>query len=156
LKIDAKDQISSFHIIGAEINLLIHATEDKERMLNLISDLLKTDKDKLKSTRLIGHWGNHIDMIKTKLEGNRARDLSKFIFSSLDIYDRESLLKSLDDHVDDKGNFHLRIDKQKVCEGEVELSEVDSIKIKFSPQLFFSRIKDDYNNEYRRLLDSND
>jgi RNA binding exosome subunit len=151
-----KDQIRSFHIIGAEINLLIHATEDKERMLNLITDLLRTDKHELNSTRLIGHWGNHIDMVKARLEGKRARDLSTFIFSSLDIYDRESLLKSLDDHVDDKGNFHLRVDKQKVCEGKVELSEVDSIKIKFSPKLFFSRIKDDYNNEYRRLLDSND
>jgi RNA binding exosome subunit len=151
-----KDQIRPFHIIGAEINLLIHATEDRERMLNLITDLLRTDKDELNSTRLIGHWGNHIDMVKARLEGKRAKDLSAFIFSSLDIYDRESLLKSLDDHVDDKGNFHLRVDKQKVCEGKVELSEVDSIKIKFSPKLFFSRIKDDYNSEYRRLLDSND
>jgi RNA binding exosome subunit len=150
-----KDQIRSFHIIGAEINLLIHATEDKERMLNLITDLLGTDKDELNSTRLIGHWGNHIDMVKARLEGERASDLSTFIFSSLDVYDRESLLNSLNAHVDDKGNFYLRIDKQKVCEGKVELSEVDSVKIKFSPGLFFSRIKDDYNNEYRRLLDSN-
>ena len=62
------------------------------------------------------------------------------------------MLYSLNDYVDDKGTLYLRLDKQKICEGKIELSDIDSIKIKFKPKLFFSRRKQDYVLEYRRLL----
>lgn len=148
-----KEKIRPFEIVGAEINFLVHATEDRERVLDLITGLLKVDSDEFKSARLLGHWGNHIDMVKGRFEGKPARDVSTIILSSLGIYDREALLNSLNNYTDDKGNLHLRLDKQKICEGRVELSDVDAIKIRFRPKLFFSRVKDDYIREYRRLLD---
>ena len=61
----------------------------------------------------------------------------------------------LDDYVDDKGTLHIRLDKQRICEGKIQLSDIDSIKIKFKPRLFFSRFKQDYVLEFRRLLGSN-
>lgn len=151
-----KEKLKSFEIVVAEISFLVHATEDKDRVLNLVSSVLIVDKDEFESENLTGHWGNQIEMIKGRLDGKPARDVANTILTSLDSYDRKKMLYSLDDYVDDKGTLHLRLDKQKICEGKIELSDIDSIKIKFKPKLFFSRIKQDYIQEYRRLLGSND
>jgi RNA binding exosome subunit len=151
-----KEKLKSFEIVVAEISFLVHATEDKDRVLNLVSSVLIADKDEFESENLTGHWGNQIEMIKGRLDGKPARDVASTILTSLDSYDRKKILYSLDDYVDDKGTLHLRLDKQKICEGKIELSDIDSIKIKFKPKLFFSRIKQDYIQEYRRLLGSND
>jgi RNA binding exosome subunit len=151
-----KEKLTSFEIAVAEISFLAHATEEKDRVINPISSVLIVDKDEFESENLLGHWGNQIEMIKGRLKGKFARDVASTILRSLDTYDRKKMLCSLDDYVDDKGTLHLRLDKQKICEGKIELSDIDSIKIKFKPKLFFSRIKQDYILEYRRLLGSND
>jgi RNA-binding protein len=151
-----KEKLKSFEIVVAEISFLVHATEDKDRVLNLVSSVLIVDKDEFESENLTGHWGNQIEMIKGRLDGKPARDVANTVLTSLDSYDRKKMLYSLDDYVDDKGTLHLRLDKQKICEGKIELSDIDSIKIRFKPKLFFSRIKQDYIQEYRRLLGSND
>ncbi|MFY9967164.1 MAG: RNA-binding domain-containing protein [Nitrososphaeraceae archaeon] len=151
-----KEKFRSFEIAAAEIVFLVHATEDKDRVLKLVSSILFVDKNEFESAKSLGHWGNHIDIIKARLDGKPARDVTMNILTSLDTYDRKKLLHSLDNYTDEKGNLHLRLDKQKICEGKIELSDIDSVKIKFKPKLFFSRIKQEYIREYRRLLDSND
>ncbi|MGA7370563.1 MAG: RNA-binding domain-containing protein [Nitrososphaeraceae archaeon] len=149
-------KLKSFEIAVAEISFLIHATEDKDRVINMISSVLIVDKDEFESENLLGHWGNQIEMIRGKLKRKFANDVASTIFASFDTYGRKKMLYSLDDYVDDKGTLHLRLDKQKICEGKIVLSDIDSIKIKFKPKLFFSRIKQDYILQYRRLLGSND
>jgi RNA binding exosome subunit len=151
-----KEKFRSFEIAAAEIVFLVHATEDKDRVLKLVSSILFVDKNEFESAKSLGHWGNHIDIIKARLDGKPARDVTTNILTSLDTYDRKKLLHSLDNYTDEKGNLHLRLDKQKICEGKIELSDIDSVKIKLKPKLFFSRIKQEYIREYRRLLDSKD
>ncbi len=151
-----KGKLKAFEIVIAEISFLVHATEDKDRVLNLVSSVLIAEKDEFESENLTGHWGNQIEMIKGRLEGKPAKDVANNVLTNFDSYDRKKMLYSLDDYVDDKGTLYLRLDKQKICEGKIELSDIDSIKIKFKPKLFFSRIKQDYIREYRRLLVSND
>ena len=146
-------KLKSFEIVALEISFLIHATEDRERVLNLVSSFMNADKEGFEVEKLLGHWRNQIDMVKGKLEGELARNVATNILSSLEPYDRKKMLYSLGTYIDDKGILHLRLDKQKICERKIELSDVDSIKIKFKPKLFFSRIKQDYIHEYRRLLD---
>jgi RNA-binding protein len=151
-----KEKLKAFEIVVVEISFLVHATEDKDRVLNLVSSVLIAEKDEFESENLTGHWGNQIEMIKGRLEGKPARDVANKVLTTFDSYDRKKMLYSLDDYVDDKGTLHLRLDKQKICEGKIELSDIDSIKIKFKPKLFFSRIRQDYIREYGRLLGSND
>jgi RNA binding exosome subunit len=95
-------------------------------------------------------------MIKCRLKGKFANDAASTILNALDTYDRKKMLYSLDDYVDGKGTLHFRLDKQMICESKIQLSDIDSIKIKFKPRLFFSRFKQDYVLEFRRLLGSND
>jgi RNA binding exosome subunit len=151
-----KEKLRSFEIAAAEISFLIHATEDKDRVINLISSILLVNKHEFESENLLGHWGNEIAMIKCRLKGKFANDAASTILNALDTYDRKKMLYSLDDYVDDKGTLHFRLDKQMICESKIQLSDIDSIKIKFKPRLFFSRFKQDYVLEFRRLLGSND
>ena len=151
-----KEKLRSFEIAVAEISFLIHSTEDRDRVINQVSSILIVDKDEFESENLLGHWGNQIEMIKARLKGKFANDVADTILTSLDTYDRKKMLHSLDDYVDDKGALHLRLDKQKFCVGKIELSDIDSIKMKIKPKPFFSRSMQDYILEYRRLLGSND
>jgi RNA binding exosome subunit len=147
-----KEKLRSFEIAVAEISFLIHATEDKCRVINLVSSVLMLNQDEFESEILLGHWGNQIEIIKGRLKGKFANEVASIVLTSLETYDRKKMLYSLNDYVDDKGTLYLRLDKQKICEGKIELSDIDSIKIKFKPKLFFSRRKQDYVLEYRRLL----
>lgn len=149
-------EIKSFEIVTAEISFLAHATEDKELMISQIASALMVDREKFESVGLVGHWGNQIDMVKARFEEKSAQELAMLVLSSLSPYDCTSLLKSLGDYTDDKGSLHLRVDKQRICAGKIELSGIDAIKIRFIPRPFFSKEKEDYIREYRRLLVSND
>lgn len=151
-----KEKLRSFEVATAEISFLIHATEDRDRVINLISSILLVNRHEFEAENLLGHWGNEIAIIKCRLNGKFANDVANIILNSLDTFDRKKMLYSLDDYVDDKGTLHIRLDKQWICESKIQLSDIDSIKIKFKPRLFFSRFKQDYVSEFRRLLGSND
>ena len=151
-----KEKLRSFEVAAAEISFLIHATEDRDRVINLISSILLVNRHEFESENLLGHWGNEIAIIKCRLNGKFANDVARIVLNSLDTFDRKKMLYSLDDYVDDKGTLHIRLDKQRMCESKIQLSDSDSIKIKFKPRLFFSRFKQDYILEFRRLLGSND
>jgi RNA binding exosome subunit len=150
------EKLRLFEIAVAEISFLIHSTEDRDRVINQVSSILIVDKDEFKSDILLGHWGNQIEMVKGRLKGRLAYDVANSILTSLDTYDRKKMLLSLDDYVDDKGALHLRLDKQKICAGKIEMSDIDSIKVKIKPKPFFSRSMQDYILEYGRLLGSKD
>ena len=151
-----KEKLRSFEVATAEISFLIHATEDRDRVINLISSILLVNRHEFEAENLLGHWGNEIAIIKCRLNGKFANDVANIILNSLDTFDRKKMLYSLDNYVDDKGTLHIRLDKQWICESKIQLSDIDSIKIKFKPRLFFSRFKQDYVSEFRRLLGSND
>jgi hypothetical protein len=151
-----KEKLRSFEVATAEISFLIHATEDRDRVINLISSILLVNRHEFEAENLLGHWGNEIAIIKCRLNGKFANDVASIILNSLDTFDRKKMLYSLDDYVDDKGTLHIRLDKQWICESKIQLSDIDSIKIKFKPRLFFSRFRQDYVSEFRRLLGSND
>jgi RNA binding exosome subunit len=150
------EKLRPFEIVVAEISFLIHSTEDRDRVINHVSSILIIDKDEFKSEILLGHWGNQIEMVKGRIKGRLAHDVASTILTSIDTYDRKKMLLSLDDYVDDKGALHLRLDKQKICAGKIELSDIDSIKMKIKPKPFFSRSMQDYILEYGRFLGSND
>jgi RNA binding exosome subunit len=150
------EKLRLFEIAVAEISFLIHSTEDRARVINQVSSILNVDKDEFKSEILLGHWGNQIEMVKGRLKGRFAYDVANTIFTCLDTYDRKKILLSLYDYIDDKGALHLRLDKQKICAGKIELSDIDSIKMKIKPKPFFSRSMQDYILEYGRFLGSND
>jgi RNA binding exosome subunit len=137
---------------GAEISLVLHATEDEGRVLHFVEEALSVPADRFSSSHSKGHYKNRIMLLKAMMSSQEAGDLALRIMSLLNSADREELSRNLQEYSDEKGNLYLRLDKQKICQGKVSLSETDAIRVRFKP---IKRYKPSGNIEsYRGLLSS--
>jgi RNA-binding protein len=137
-------------LASATISVVLHATEDIEKVKSSIIKVLCLNSNKFEESDTRGHWGNEISFINLNLEHTEAGHLIKRIYAMLDKNSKSRLLDSLEESVDDKNNLHLRIDKQSLCSGKMALSDQDSIKIKFKPLKTFKPSNN--SNIYRDLL----
>jgi RNA-binding protein len=118
---------------AADVSIIIHATEDKNKILESICDIFCIDANRFRHTELIGHWGNRISLLTGNLESAEANRLVKKILLSLSSVEKNQLLSSSHSFIDEKGNLYLRLDKQRICQKRISLSETDSIRFKFKP-----------------------
>jgi RNA-binding protein len=118
---------------AAEINLVLHATEDEGRVLKAIEDMLLVPSKRFSSSSSEGHYKNKILLQKAVLSSQEAGSLATRVISLLNSADREHLSRSIHEYTDEKGNLYIRLDKQRMCHVRVSLSETDAIKIRFKP-----------------------
>lgn len=123
----------SLKFSAAEINLVLHATEDEDRVLKAIEDVLLVQSKRFSSSHLEGHFKNRIVLQKAILSSHEAGSLATRVISLLNSADREHLSRSIHEYSDEKGNLYIRLDKQRMCHARVSLSETDAIKIRFKP-----------------------
>ena len=71
-------------------------------------------------------------MIDLSIRGGPANSLFEHVWKSLTSFDRASVLRELDAHVDTGGALHLRFDKEEAFRGIVKLKDQDPIKIQLS------------------------
>ena len=123
----------SLRFSAAEINLVLHATEDEGRVLKAIEDVLLVPSERFSSSPSEGHYKNKILLQKAILSSNEAGSLAKRVISLLNSADREHLSRLVHEYSDEKGNLYIRLDKQRMCQGRMSLSETDAIRIRFKP-----------------------
>ena len=118
---------------AAEINLVLHATEDGIKVLQAVEDALLVPTNRFSSSSSEGHFKNKILLQKAILSSEEAGSLAKRVVSLLNSADRERLSRLLHEYSDEKGNLYIRLDKQRMCQGRLSLSEADAIRIRFKP-----------------------
>ena len=118
---------------AAEINLVLHATEDEIRVLKAIEDILLVPAKRFLRSHSEGHYKNRIILLKALLSSHEAASLAKRIISHLNSSDREHLSRLAAEYSDEKGNLYIRLDKQRMCQGRLSLSETDAIRVRFKP-----------------------
>ncbi|MFL6317250.1 MAG: RNA-binding domain-containing protein [Nitrososphaeraceae archaeon] len=144
--------VDDIRFSSAEINIVVHATEDENKILHSLFDVLSIPSEKFSYSFSEGHWGNKILVLTATIDGQVAKDLILKIISLLNSIDRYHLSNFFDKYVDEKGNLYIRLDKQRICKGRISLSERDSIRIRFRP---VRRYKPSSNlQNYRVLLAS--
>lgn len=113
-----------------EIRIIVHATEDMDKILSSISEVLKIDIEKEMISRrdLSGHYGNPITYMSIKLDDEDIKNLFYVFKKSMSPNQLSEFLSTLDDYMD-RSVLYIRIDKQKLCEGILRLVEEDPIKI---------------------------
>ena len=113
-----------------DIRVFAHATEDAEKVLAAVHNVLPTelgDKVVFKKTSLTGHYRNPLILFETRV---KEKDVVEAVFeklaSNLDSLDKELLNNEINQHLD-KGNLYIRFDKQSAYLNELKLCSTDPI-----------------------------
>jgi RNA-binding protein len=119
-------QNENINFSAAEIKIIVHATEEKDSILEHLNSTLNVPRDTFSIVKTEGHWGNEILLLTGILSKNEANSLYRKVEASL-----LENYEELSNFYDEKGNLYLRLDKQRLCRGKVSISESDSIRIRF-------------------------
>ena len=113
-----------------DIRVFAHATEEVDKVLNAVRNILSPELIGIvafKKTNLTGHHGNPIILFETRIkEKNAAQTVFEKLSLGLSTLDKELLNSEIKQHLD-KGNLYVRLDKQSAYLNELKLSSVDSI-----------------------------
>ena len=122
---------SKVPIAYIDIRVFAHATEDTEKVLSAVRNVLSTemvDKVVFKKTNLKGHYANPIILVETRIKKKDAQGLFEKLASGLSSLDRELLKKKIIQHLK-RGNLFIRLDKQSAYQGELRLCSTDPIHL---------------------------
>ncbi len=113
-----------------DIRAFAHATEDINRVLNAVRNILPTehlDAIAFKTSNLSGHHGNPITLIETRIKDKNIADaVLRKLSIGLSVLDKEILNNEIMQHME-KGNLYLRLDKQSAYLNEFKLALIDPI-----------------------------
>jgi RNA binding exosome subunit len=115
------------------IRVFAHATEDQERVISAVRNMLSVELGEVaifKKTGLTGHHGNPITLIEVELADRQLLlGLLRKIGSGLTALDKETLSREMSLHLE-KGNLYLRFDKQQAFLGKLRFTSNDPIHVK--------------------------
>ena len=113
-----------------DIRVFAHATEELEKILNAVRNIIPEELVEtitFKKTSLTGHHGNPITLLEARVkEKNVVQAVFKKLASSLSPLDKELLRNEIRQHLDG-GNLYIRLDKQSAYLNEVKLCTTDPI-----------------------------
>ena len=125
--------LSQTHVAYIDIRFSAHATEDLDKVINAVHQVLPADHiDDIafKKKALRGHYGNPITLFDTRIKKKTVVEaLVDHLFSNLGELDKESLLREIDQHVEE-GSLYIRLDKQAAFQGEMRLCVADPIRVR--------------------------
>jgi RNA binding exosome subunit len=120
----------SVPIAFIDIRVFAHATEDLEKVMNAVHNILPTefiDNVTFKRANLSGHHGNPVVLLKTRIKEKRiALAIFEKLSSGLSIFEKDQLSSEIMQHLE-KGNLYMRLDKQAAYHNEFKLNQIDPI-----------------------------
>ncbi len=134
--------------IESKIQIIIHGTDDSEKIKNSIEDMFNLDSNDFKIQNLTGHFENPIIMLTLLIKKKVAQEFVSKLFSKMKKNDLEIISENLDKQLDNT-NLKIRISKQKLIMGEIVLDDKDAIKISITIPTY---VKKDFAKIYRQTL----
>jgi len=116
---------------SAEIELVVHATEDRQKVLSVIEDVIGIKPQEFAASNIRGHFGNEIMLLRANINGKQATEIAYKIAGMMSDADRAYMHSNFDLFVDSKNSLYIRISKQKLFERKIMLAQADSLKIRF-------------------------
>ena len=126
---------------SVDISILVHATEDENKILNHILEnfRLSTNVVTIDCVKTEGHWKNPIMRLIISTSSDIDR-LYKDLCNQLRInYGSEDLDQYLKNNLDEKGSVFIRLDKQKLCARALLLSDTDAVRMIFKKKGKFEK-----------------
>ncbi|MCD6493638.1 MAG: exosome subunit [Archaeoglobaceae archaeon] len=112
------------------VSAVVYSTEDREKVGEAIATLFPFEFEILRS-KAKGHYGNPLEFLEVEIK--KKREIKEFWENLVNLLkdQKEIILNTLEDRLDEQNVLHLRIDKQKAYLGKVELIDGgDAIVVK--------------------------
>ena len=134
--------------IHAKIEMILHATEDYQKISKSLYDMFAIEKDKIAAQRLSGHFGNPILMLSIVMEKKSAEEFLKKFISFISKTQMMDILANLEERINGS-SLYLRFSKQKFVKKTIMLEEKDPIRISIYTPVY---VKKELCPTYRKLL----
>ena len=134
-----------------KIDLILHATEDFQKVVEPLNELLGIEKKEIVKQSLSGHFGNPIFMLHTELKKKRA---DQFIKKFVSLIPRDAMMEILTniEELIFESSMYIRFSKQNLVKKILIPEEKDPIRIAiYTPTYVKKKIPD----TYRKLLNQN-
>ncbi len=118
---------------SVDISILIHATENENRVLTFVLDFIEKSIEyvKIESVKTEGHWKNPILRFMVSVYTDADKIFDKLYSNLVESYGETDAKNYIEHNTDKKGYFYVRLDKQKFCSGKIVLSDKDSVRMVF-------------------------
>ena len=134
--------------LEVKINLILHATENENKILEVLENVFDIEQKNFQIEQVSGHFSNQILLISSKLKKKNARDFIKIFFSKIKKSDFQEVFDNVEDYVTSSG-LSLRISKQRLVSEMVTISKEDAIKINISTPVY---VKNETKKIYQELM----
>ncbi len=131
-----------------KINLILHATENEDKVLEELEKNFQIEQSEFQIEQVTGHFNNPILLISSKLKKKSAESFVSLFFSKMKKDEFQEIFDYIEDYVTSSG-LSLRISKQKIISGILEISKEDTIKINISTPVY---VKNETKKIYQELM----
>ncbi len=127
------------------IDTIIHATEDRSKVVGSLRDALGLDPDALDITAADGHYHNPISKVSGRLRGRDARMFLDRLCGLLPSEQAGELSRTLPSRIDGS-TLYIRVGKQELVTGRVLIKEADAVRIRITVPVYSGRAEDAFRN----------
>ena len=134
-----------------KIDLILHATEDFQKIAEPLSDLFGIEGDEITKREVPGHFGNPILMLHMDLKKKKAEQFIKKLVSIIPRDIIVTLLANIEERIFES-SLYIRFSKQNFVKKILTLEEKDPIRITIYTPTY---VKKEIPKTYRKLLSEN-
>lgn len=121
--------------IEITIDVIVHATEDIQKIFLAFKEMLELDQDDFNIQKTAGHYNNPIIILNSKIEKHKAQNLLKKILGFFSKEQINELIEEIQERTIDS-RFHMRLGKQEMINRKLVFIEKDPIKIKIYTPIY--------------------
>jgi len=137
--------------IIVKIDLILHATEDFQKIAEPLNDLFTIEREDITKQELSGHFGNPILMLHIEVKKKRADQFIKKLVSLIPSDIMMELLTNIEERIFES-SMYIRFSKQNLVKKILALEEKDPIRIAIYTPTY---VKKEIPNTYKKLLNQN-
>ena len=134
-----------------KIDLILHATEDFQKIAEILFDLFEIKSDEIAKREVSGHFGNSILMLHMDLKKKKADEFIKKLVSIIPKDMITELLANIEERIFES-SLYIRFSKQDFVRKILTFEEKDPIRIGIYTPTY---VKRQMPETYRKLLSEN-
>ena len=125
--------LSQLPIAYVDIRFCAHATEDLDKVMEAIHNILPSDKTEeiaFNKNILEGHYSNPITFFEARIKDKETiKALVENLSTNIGSLDKDELGREIHRCVE-KGSLYIRLDKQAAFQGKIKLVTSDPIRLR--------------------------